>query len=207
MRLGRRIATGGILIALLLVIALVIYSAWLHHSAAKTVRASYELLQRNPTPTLDDLRRQFGGELQQSAACSFAGCGYDITLSNRVLAQLHLAPYTALRSVFWVRDGVLEENILEVWTRTSRERMIVAYADAKYCKDCAEFDVVPCEGRKSEIASGSVRVGSRSTPIQKQSAFGFNTECLSTSKGCGSVAELLPTIWDETNEGLMRCTH
>jgi hypothetical protein len=207
MRLGRRIATGGILIALLLVSALVIYSAWLDHAAAKTVRLSYELLQREPSPALNDLRRQFGRELQQSATCSFAGCGYDITLSNRILAQLHLAPYTALRSAFWVRDDVLVENTLEVWTSTSRERMIVAYADAKYCKDCTEFDVVPCEGRKSEIASGSVRVGSRSTPTQKRRAFGFNAECLSTPKGCGSVAELLPTIWDETKDGMMQCTH
>src|SRR5438105_6586174 len=123
MRLGRRIATVGILIALPLVSALVMYSAWLDHAVAKTVRVSYELLQREPTPTLEDLRRQFGGELQQSAACSFAGCGYDITLSNHTLAQLHLAPYTALRSAFWVRDGVLEENTLEAWTNTSRERM------------------------------------------------------------------------------------
>jgi hypothetical protein len=186
---------------------LVIYSTWLDHKAAKTIRLSYELVQREPSPTLDDLRRHFGGDLQQSATCSSAGCGYEITLSNRILAQVHLAPYSALRSAFWVKDGVLEENTLEVWTRASRERMIVAYADAKYCEQCAEFDVVPCEGPKSEIASGSVRVGSRSTPIQERNAFGFNAKCLTTPKGCGSIAELLPTIWDETKEGMMQYAH
>src|SRR4051812_23086442 len=118
MRLMGRIATGGFLIMLLIGSSLVIYSTWLDNKAAKIIRLSGELLERDASPTLDDLREQFRGELQQSAACGAAGCQYDITLSNHILAQLHLAPYTALRSAFWVRDGLPEENTLEVWTMT-----------------------------------------------------------------------------------------
>src|SRR5258708_5909958 len=119
MRLMGRIATGSFLIVLLVGCSLVIYSTWLDHKAAKIIRLSGELLERDALPTLGDLREQFRGELQQSTPCGAAGCQYDITLSNHVLAQLHLAPFTALRSTFWVRYGLLEENSLEVWTMTN----------------------------------------------------------------------------------------
>ena len=204
MRVIGRVAIACFLLVLLVGCSLAIYSIWLDHKAAKIIRLSGELLQRDSLPTIENLRQQFGGQLQQSSACSVAGCEFDIKLSNHILALFHLAPYTALRSAFWVRDGVLEENSLEVWTMTSRERMIVAYVDAKYCKECTEFEVVPSEGQKTEIASGSVRVGSRSTATQKRNAFGFNAKCMNNPKACSSIADLLPTIWNEGKDGTLQ---
>lgn len=204
MALAKRIAVIGTLTVLLVLAAVFSYSTWLVHTAAKTIRLSGELLRRESVPTLADLQRQFGVNLHRSSGCSVAGCQYEITLSNQILAEFHVAPFTALRSAFWVRNGVLEENTLELWTMTGQERMIVAYTDAKYCEECVEFDVVPSEGLKSEVASGSVRVGSRSTVTQKRRAFGFNPFCMSTPKGCGSIAHLVPTVWDESIDGTLR---
>lgn len=205
MRIVQRLAVVGIVLALVFLGAVVIYSNRLLRSAEKVVRVSYELSQREHPPTVDDIRQQFGTQLKQPAACTGSGCGYEVTLSNRVLAETHLAPYTALRSSFWARGDVLDENVLELWTVSSRGRMIVAYVDAKYCKGCKDFDVTPCLGPMASVASGSVRVGSDSELTDKRTAFAFNTGCLSSLRGCASIAELLPTIWQRTAAGTVQC--
>lgn len=191
---------------LLLVVAVAVYSQWLKHGTDKVVRVSYELSRRESPPTIEDLWHRFGTELRQSAACTTSGCGYEVVLSNRILSTLRLAPYTVLRSSFWVRDNVLEENVLELWTVSSHRGMVLAYVDAKYCKECDYFDVVPCAGATASVRSGSVMIGSRSRLADKQTAFGFNTECFNSLRGCASVAELLPTTWHTTTEGALQCT-
>jgi hypothetical protein len=201
----QRIVVVGVLLTLFLVVTFRFYSKKLKHSAEKVVRVSYELSQRESPPTLEDLRRRLGTQLTQFAPCTDSGCGYEVTLSNQLLSKLHLAPYTALKSSFWIRDNVLEENILEVWTASRRGGM-VSYVDAKYCEDCNDFEVVPCVGATASVRSGSVRIGSRSRSLDKQAAFGFNTECFNSLRGCASVAELLPTIWRTTSEGTLQCT-
>ena len=193
MRTLQRIVVVGVLLTLFLVAALLIYSKQLKHSAEEVVRVSYELSQRESPPTLEDLRQRLGTQLRQSATCTDSGCGSEVTLSNRLLSKLRLAPFTALRSSFWVRDNVLEESVLEVWT-VSRRGGMVAYVDAKYCEECNDFDIVPYVGATASVRSGSVSIGSRSRSVDKKTAFGFNTECLSSLRGCASVAELLPTI-------------
>jgi hypothetical protein len=202
----RRIAVIGVLLLLLLVFAVVIYSNWLNRSTHKVVRISYELSQREIPPTIEDLRHRFGTQLRQSAACTASGCGYEVKLSNRLLSELHLAPYTVLRSSFWIRDNVLGENVLELWTVSRRGGVVLAYVDAKYCKECSDFDVVPCGVATASVRSGSVMIGSRSRLVDKQAAFAFNADCLSSLRGCASVAELLPTIWHTTSEGALQCT-
>ena len=206
MRTLQRTAVVGVLLALLLVVALVIYSNMLKRSAEKVVRISYELSQRESPPTLEELRLRFGAQLRQPSACTPSGCGYEVRLSNSFLSELRLARPTALRSSFWVRDNVLEENVLELWTVSRAGRMVLAYADAKYCKDCGYFDVVPCEGTSTSVGTGSVTIGSRSRFVDKQTTFAFNTECFVGLRGCASVAELLPTIWHTTSAGTLQCT-
>ena len=180
MRTVWRIAVIGVLLVLLLVVAVAAYSHWLKRSADKVVRVSYELSQRESTPTIEDPRHRFGTELRQSAACTTSGCGYEVILSNGILSKLRLVPYTVLRSSFWVRDNVLEENVLELWTVRRHKGMVLAYVDAKYCKECDSFDVVPCTGASASLRSGSVMIGLRSRLADKQTAFGFNTECFNS---------------------------
>jgi hypothetical protein len=206
MRTLQRTAVVGVLLALLLVVALVTYSNRLKRSAEKVVLISYELSQRESPPTLEELRLRFGAQLKQFAACTPSGCGYEVRLSNRLLSDLRLARPTALRSSFWVRDNVLEENVLELWTVSRSGRMVLAYADVKYCEECGDFDVIPCEGTSTSVASGSVKIGSRSRFVDKQTTFAFNTECFVRLRGCATVAELLPTIWHTTSAGTLQCT-
>jgi hypothetical protein len=84
--------------------------------------------------------------------------------------------------------------------------MIVAYADAKYCEGCGGFDVVPCDGTIASVASGSVMVGSGSATEHKRSAFAFNPACLTAIRGCNTIADLAPALWQGTPAGTLQCT-
>jgi hypothetical protein len=205
MRNGLRILLVGIASLLFVVGAVGIYSHQLRRSAERIVRTSYEFSKRDYAPTLDDLRQQFGSELKQPDQCTASGCKYEVTLSNRALARLHLFPYSALSSSFWVKDNSVQENDLSLWTSNREGRMILAYVDTKYCESCNGFDVVPCEGDLASVASASVSIGSGPHLEQKRAAFAFNASCLTSLRGCSSVADLAPAIWRGTTTGALRC--
>jgi len=205
MRIVPRIALFAIVSVLLSVVALHIYSRHVKGRAETVLRESYELSRGEHAPTLSDLRQRFGTELKQSDPCIASGCKYEIMLSNRALAKLYLSPYTTLSSSFWVRDDLVQENVLELWTVNRQGRGIVAYVDAKYCEGCKGFDVVPCEGLVASLASGSVMIGSGSAPKEKRTAFGFDSSCLTSFRGCASIPDLAPTLWRGTASGAVQC--
>jgi hypothetical protein len=176
-----------------------------HQTPETVLHESYELSTGEHAPTLGDLRQRFGTELKQPDPCTASGCKYEIMLSNRALAKLHLSPYTALSSSFWVRNDLVQENMLELWTLNRQGRIIVAYVDAKYCEGCKGFDVVPCEGLVASLASGSVMIGSGSAPKEKRTAFGFDPSCLTSFRGCASIPDLAPTLWRGTASGAVQC--
>jgi hypothetical protein len=205
MRSVRRITLVAIVSALLLIAALGVYPHYLRSSAEKIFRVSHELSTRNHPPTLGDLRQQFGADLKQPDPCMASGCKYEVMLSNRALARIRLIPYTALSSSFWVKDDVVQENVAELWTVNREGRMIVAYVDAKYCKGRDGFDVIPCEGSIASLASGSVSIGSGSGLEEKRAAFAFNPSCLTTFRGCTTIADLAPALWHGSASGTVQC--
>lgn len=192
MGIFRRLVIGGFLSLLLFVGAVGIYLHSLEKAAARVIDSSYALSQRQTPPTLDDLWHQFGKRLEQTSTCTGDGCQFEVTLSNLILAKLRLAPFVSLRSVFWVRANIVEENRVEVFS-LRRKRGVVAYVDLKYCETCVNFDVVPSTG--VDAGSGSVSIGSRASVAEKRAAFGFNPTCFSKLHGCASLPEFLPTIW------------
>ena len=167
---------------------------------------SYELSTQSHAPTLGNLRQQFGTELKQPDPCTASGCKYEVMLSNRALARLRLSPYTALSSSFWVKNDAVQENVVELWTVSRQGRVIGAYVDAKYCKECDSFDVDPCEGPIASFANGSVRIGSGSGLEAKRAAFAFNPSCLTSFYGCASIADLSPALWRGSSSGVVQCT-
>ncbi len=201
MRNVRRGIIVAIVSGLLLIGVLGAYSHRVEHRAERIFRISYEFSTKDHAPTLDDLRQQFGPDLKQPDPCMAWGCKYEVTLTNRLLATIHLSRPTALSSSFWVKDNVVQENVVELWTINR-----VAYVDAKYCNECDGFDVVPCEAPTASFGSGSVMVGSRSTLKEKRAAFTFNPSCLTSFRGCANIAEFAPQIWHGSASGATRCT-
>jgi hypothetical protein len=108
-------------------------------SAEPITRSSYELFQQEQRPRLDNVRQRFGEKLKQTNPCKDVGCGFEVVLSNRLLARVHLAQFATLKSTFWVGSGTVDENVLEFWTVQQDGGMILAYTDAKYCEACNDF--------------------------------------------------------------------
>ena len=174
-----------LLVAVVLLSSVVIVTARyeLRRKADRIVRSSYELFQQEERPSLDNLRERFGDKLEQTSSCKDVGCGFEVVISNGLLARFHLVQSTTLRSTFWVRNGTVDENVVEFWTLRRDGGTILAYTDAKYCKACNDF---------SSDKSLNIDLGSQA--FRKRGAFGFNANCLLSLKGCATAADLLPAI-------------
>ena len=183
MRLVRRLSIALVAVVLLSSIVVVIGRYEIRRNADRTIRSSYELILQGQKPTLDDIRRRFGDELRQTSPCKDFGCGFEVVVSNHLLAEFHLARFTTLRETFWVRNRSVDENVVEFWTVREGGSMILAYTDAKYCEGCNDFS-----------AGNSVSVDLGSQTLQKRAAFGFNTNCLLSVRGCATPVDLLPAV-------------
>jgi hypothetical protein len=190
-------------LALLSIAVICIYSYSLRRRADDVVHSAYELSQKRQSPTVDEVRQRFGSALEQPSACTANGCGYQVLLSNRVLAALRLAPYAVLRSSFWARNGVIESNLLEFWTH-SHDRWVLFYVEVKYCHQCDSFVVVPWNDTRPPV-TGSVEIGSSSTTGMKGIALSLNTRCLTRLGGCATIADVAPNIWQRTSFGIIHC--
>jgi hypothetical protein len=183
MRLIRRLSIAAVAAVLLSLIVVVVARYEIKRNADRIIRSSYELFQQPQRPTLDDMRQRFGDELKQTSPCKDSECGFEVVLSNRLLARLHVARLTVLESEFWVRDGSVDENRIGLWTVRDGGRMTLAYADAKYCKACNDFS-----------SGNAVNIDLGSQAPQKRAAFRFNTNCLLNIRGCATPPDLLPAV-------------
>jgi len=124
------------LVAVTLISSIVAVTARLRikHDADRITRASYELFQQEQRPSLDNVRERFGDKLKQTSPCKDVGCGFEVVVSNRLLARFHLAQFATLKSMFWVRNRTVDENLVEFWTVRKDGGGTLAYTDAKYCK-------------------------------------------------------------------------
>src|SRR6476659_8738403 len=96
-----------------------LYSQLLRKRAQFIVRTTYELSEEKRSHTVGEIRERFGSGLQLDE-CRGSECGYKIVLSNRVLAALHLVPFTEMESYFWTRDAVVYRNMLDYTTTVNR---------------------------------------------------------------------------------------
>lgn len=183
MRLAKKLSIALVVVALLSLLVVTTVRYELRHNADRIIRSSCELFEQEQRASLDNLWERFGDRLRQTSPCTDIGCGFEVAVSNRLLARFHLAQFTTLKSRFWVRAGTVDENVVEFWTVQEDGRMILAYTDAQYCKGCNDF---------SSGNSLSIDLGSQA--IRKHDAFGFNTSCLWSTKGCGKPADLLPAV-------------
>jgi hypothetical protein len=204
MKMIQRLAIVAVALALVAAFAFGGYSYQLKRKADETVRVSFDLSQKG-RPTVQELRQRFGSALKQPAPCIAYGCGYQILLSNRVLAKFRLVPYTVLRSYFWARNGVIEENSLEFWTIGSEGSMVLSYVDLKYCERCDYFTLNPWSDTAWLRTTGSIDIGNASTAANKRVALALDTGCLTRFRGCTNIAELFPTVWQLTSARVISC--
>jgi hypothetical protein len=201
----RRSAIPALILTLLAVCVISLYSYELKRRVDDVVAVAYELSLKGQPPTIQDLRQRFGSALRQPDPCTPDGCGYDLFLSNRVLAAVHLVPYSALRSSFWARNGVIDVNSLEFWTMARPGTMVLSYIVVRYCDHCDSFSIHPWEDSAWWGTTGSVEIGSASTANNKRIALALDTECLTRLRGCANIAEIFPKLWQQTPARNISC--
>jgi hypothetical protein len=189
----------------LVVVSLYIYALSLTRRAEALIQATYDLsTYRGSALPLKTLQDRFGGRLQSMEGCNTSECSYKVSLSNEVLASLRVVPYTELVSTFWVRDGVVDRNMLDFTTRVHDRHSIVLHVQTDF-SDSDEFDLHPWMDSSPTDTNGLVGITSGVPLENKKLALALNLHCLTKPGGCSNVAEMLPTLWQATANGKINC--
>jgi hypothetical protein len=181
------------------------YSMLLRKRAESLIRNT-SILYQHPgnAPAIRTVQALYKGELTQKGDCTPDYCSYEVVVSNRILAALHWTPYSELRSEFWVKNGVFETSILDFTSSANPVHSIVGHV---YIQDGDGplFDLHPWMDSSPTDTNGIVSVSPESLRAHEQTVLGFDTRCLTSHRGCSSVAELLPTVWEQKKDGGVRC--
>lgn len=65
--------------------------------------------------------------------------------------------------------------------------------------------LVPSSAGSPADTNGIVGVRPESLKAHEETVLGFDATCLTSRRGCISVAELLPTVWAKEKDGTIRC--
>jgi hypothetical protein len=192
-------------VAMLAIVAFFLYSRFLRARSEGLLQSAYEFSQQRPNPTVRDLRQRFRSRLKQVEGCPPTECAYTVTISNKVLAALHLAPYTEISSYFHVKNGVVLGDMVN-YTTVSHGHSIVAHVQVDICSECQGFAIHPWSESTPLDTNGLVEIGSQSPPQSIRTVLLLNTACLTGFGGCKTVADLLPGVWKRTPDGAIACT-
>jgi hypothetical protein len=182
-----------------------LYAYLLNEQAETMVRTTYELSDQKQIPVLADIRKRFGKRLKEFDGCPPSECAYAVVLSNRVLAALHIVPYTEMKSYFSVRDGVVLGNMVDYTTTINNRYNVVSHVQIDFCKGCQTFAIHPWDQSSPLDANGLVEIGSEASAQNRRTVLSLNTRCLTKVGGCDSIADLLPTVWQQTASKRIAC--
>lgn len=182
-----------------------LYARLLNEHAERMLQTVYELSQQEQIPTLADIRERFGKQLNQLHGCTDSECGYTAVVSNRVLASIRMTPYTEIRSYFWVRNELVLITMVDYSTTDNHSYNVVAHVQIDLCKGCLTFATHPWDTSSPLDTNGLVEIGKGASAQNIRTALSLNTRCLTKFGGCESVADLLPTVWQQTANKRIAC--
>ncbi len=201
----RRLTIAVAVVGLVAFGSLFFYVHLLNERAETMVRTAYELSDQKQIPTLAEIQERFGKGLKRLDACPPSECSYTVVLSNRVLAALHVVPYTEIESYFWVRNGMVLENMVNYTTKVNHRYNVVSHVQVDFCKGCQTFAIHPWDESSPLDTNGLVEIGNEASAQDRRTVLALNTRCLTKLGGCDSVADLLPTVWEQTANKRIAC--
>lgn len=189
---------------------LITFCAFVGISAYKTRRDATARLNefrelgasKNPTAIFASLRHKYGSKLHPIEGCTEQLCQYEMSLSNRSISTLRIAPYTEMNVWFTVYEGSLQWAMLEYRTALRGPNSPVVHVQEGMCAHgCGvRFDVNP-HGTTQQMWNGLVSFDTRATPQQRDAALAINLQCLARIGGCKDIIDLLPTVWTHNGPG------
>lgn len=163
------------------------------------------------TPTFARAQELFGGKLRPTSGCKSEGCEYRYELNNRALSRIHWVPFAEIQTSFWVENGYVRTSVIDVTSAANRSHSVVAHL---YIQDGGgpidndrglEFDLDPWEESSPQDTNGIVGVSPDSLRAHEPEVLGFDVGCLTRHRGCATVADMLPPVWQLRNDGKIRC--
>ncbi len=167
------------------------------------LRTAQELSAQKAQPTVDEIRQRFGARLQLDY-CGAQSCSYKVTVSNRVLAVLRLVPDTQLQSSFLVRNDLIEQNLLDYTTTVRNREHVTAHAAVVFEQGCV-FSLDPWEDSSPTNSNGLADIAQACPGAEKRAVLNLNVSCLTMLGGCSTIADLIPTMWERSRDGTIRC--
>jgi hypothetical protein len=164
------------------------------------VAIAHQLSEQSEPATLAELRGLYGDKLKR-VDCHGSDCEYTATLSNGLLAALGIAPYTELKSSFWLTDDVVREHMLDYSTLVGHRYNVVVHIQIDFCETCQSFSVDPWTATSPLTANGTAEIGIKTPDTSRRIALSLNTTCLIRG-GCSSIADLLPAVWVKAGDRL-----
>jgi len=169
------------------------------------VQAAYKLSDQKQIPTLAEIQKPFGKRLKRLNGCPPNECSYTVGLSNRILADLHIASYTEIELYFWVKNGVVLQNTVNYTTKVNHQYNIVSHVQVDFCKGCQTFATHPWGDSSPLDTNGLVEIGNEASSQNRRAVLALNFPCLTRLSGCDSIADLLPTVWQKTANNQIAC--
>jgi hypothetical protein len=163
----------------------------------------------DPNASFESLKRKYGSNLKRSEWCSSKYCEYEVSINNRLLTALHVAPYAEMSTVFFIDNGSFSGAITN-YTVTRRDGVgLFVHVQEDYCRqNCPASDwlaVNPHGRRSTDFSNGMVEFSTKAAGEGRQAARSFNFRCFRPLSRCEDIVDLLPAIWERNPDGSMRC--
>lgn len=201
----RRLTITATAVGVVVFGSLLLYAHLVNDRAKRMLRTVYELSEQKQIPLLADIQKRFGNHLKQLDGCTASECGYTVVLSNRPLSVLHILPYTQMESYFYVRNGVVWGSMVDYTTMVNHRYTVVSHVQIDFCNGCQVFAIHPWDESSPLDTNGLVEIGKEASAQNRRTVLSLNTRCLTKLGGCDSVAELLPTVWRQTENHKIAC--
>ena len=104
-----------------------------------------------------------------------------------------------------IRDGLLLETLVDYTTTVNHRYNVVTHVQIDFCKGCQTFAIHPWDESSPLDTNGLVGIGREASGLNRRTVLSLNTRCLTKLGGCDSVADLLPTVWQQTANKRIAC--
>jgi hypothetical protein len=138
-------------------------------------------------------------------------CSYDVTVSNRPISKVFRIPFTELNARFDLLNRSISAAVVEYRSAQWKGESPVVHVQTDFCpaiSTCGSVDffyVNPWSlSSAPERWNGIVEMGVSTTPELQRAALSFNSKCLTSVRGCTDIAQLLPSVWSGSPNGV-RC--
>jgi hypothetical protein len=192
---------------MLVLAAVVIGDALYARHQASTLFGELRSLDAAPDPSvlalslMEKYRDHLVGE-----TCRSAECQYQFLFTNSAISRFHVVPRAEVTVYVTVNRAVLEIVLAIYTSAVFKANSPIVGVQEGFCPigsnpPCDYFYLNPHGANVAETWNGTVDLGQMATTVQKQAAWGLNSDCFVALKGCKDISKLLPTVWKLTSPG------